>query len=226
MRITALFCLVVLALSGGVSLAQDRESAGSEGQKADSAAHLLERLQDHYAGRNFSVDFRQESSLEAMDITDEALGRAWFKHPGKMRWEYLEPEKHVIISDGETLWVHRPGDHQVMVGDSAEYFGDGKGASFLADFEVLKELFEVSLEDCGEDYCRLKLIPRKKQVEISAVYLNVDTETLDIKQVDTENVYGDLTRIFFQNMEFDPEMEDGLFDFTIPEGADVIEMGE
>lgn len=225
MRIATLFCLITVFVFSTVSVtAQQQESANSETQRAPSADMLLKRLEDKYSGRNFSVDFRQESTLEAMDIKDEAFGRAWFKHPGKMRWEYLEPENHVIVSNGETLWIYRPEDRQVVVGDAAAYFGNGKGASFLADFGVLKDLFKVSLDERGQNRLRLKLIPREKQQDLSELFLEIDGETMDIKHVKSVNIYGDITSIFFKNQEFDPDMEESRFEFRIPSGADVLKM--
>ncbi|MFW6080708.1 MAG: LolA family protein [Desulfosalsimonas sp.] len=226
MRITLLFCLIAVAVCSGSSQARQNDETGSNTEKSPSSEQILQQLEDKYTGRNFSVDFRQESTLEAMDITDEASGHAWFKHPGKMRWEYLEPERQIIVSDGDRLWIHRPEDRQVMVGDAADQFANGKGASFLADFKLLKEVFEVSLEECGGDLCRLKLVPREKNRDLAAVYLEVETKSMDIRQVESENTYGDVTRIFLENLEFDPDMEKSLFEFMIPSGADVIRMEE
>ncbi|MFO7931453.1 MAG: outer membrane lipoprotein carrier protein LolA [Desulfosalsimonas sp.] len=226
MRTTLLFCLIAAAVCAGPSQARQQDEADSDNKKSPSSEQILKQLEDRYTGRNFSVDFRQESTLEAMDITDEASGHAWFKHPGKMRWEYLEPERQVIVSDGDRLWIHRPEDRQVMVGDAADQFANGKGASFLADFKLLEEVFEVSLEDCGENICRLKLVPREKKRDLAVVYLEVDRNTMDIKQVESENIYGDVTRIYLENLEFAPDMKNRLFEFMIPSGADVIRMEE
>jgi len=220
MRKTVLFCLIlaIAAISAAAGIA-----AENQGQAARTG-DILERLEDRYAGRNFSADFRQESTLKAMDITDTASGHAWFKHPGKMRWEYQAPEQHVIITDGETLWIHRPADNQVIIGDAAKYFGTGKGASFLADFTLIRKAFDVSLEKAAENHWRLKLVPEEKRIDLSAIYLKVNRQTLDIAKVVTENVYGDITRIYLDNLEFQPDMKDALFDFRVPQGADVIEM--
>lgn len=190
-----------------------------------SAGDILARLAQRYEGRNFTAEFRQQSTLKAMDITDTATGRAWFKHPGMMRWEYETPRRHVILTDGNTLWIYRPADNQVVIGDAGQYFGTGKGASFLADFGLLQEAFEVSAGGGTDaDRYRLKLTPREKELDLAVVYLEVNKETLDIEQVTTENVYGDVTRIFFENLEFRPEMKNRLFRFQTPEGADVIQM--
>ena len=74
---------------------------------------ILTKVEKRYKGPGFSATFDQASTLKAIGITDYANGRAWFKHPAKMRWEYQAPERQEIITDGLTLWIHRPDENQV-----------------------------------------------------------------------------------------------------------------
>ncbi len=67
-------------------------------------------------------------------------------------------------------------------------------------------------------------MPREKQQDLAAVFLEISRETLDIKQVESENLYGDITRIFFENQKFEPDMKDDRFEFLIPSDADVLRM--
>lgn len=216
-RIIMIFCLAVAGFAAAAS-AENRAPGKT------SAESILQQLEQRYGGKNFSADFLQESTLKAMDITDTATGKAWFKHPGKMRWEYITPEKHAIITDGKNLWIYRPADNQVITGDAVNFFGNGKGASFLSNFNLVEQTFDVSLEqETGSDY-RLKLVPREKQYDLSAIYLVVGKQNLDIKEVVSENVYGDISRISFDNLTFYPELNDSLFNFEIPAGADIVQM--
>jgi len=218
-----LFIAVMIALTCAPAMAGP---AGGEPPAPDAATQIIERLEARYGGKDFSADFQQESTLKAMEITDSAKGKAWFKHPGKMRWEYQSPEKYMIISGGENLWIYRPADNQVVTGDARDYFGNGKGASFLSNFRLLKEAFTVSVESqIGTEY-QLKLIPLEKQYDLSAIYLAADKETLDIAYVISENVYGDITRISFSNLTFHDALEESLFTFKIPPGTDVVRMDE
>ena len=216
--IMAVICM--LCLSAGVMPALGQENAG----KGKTVDEVIEKLNDHYGKKNFTADFRQKSILKAMDITDTAEGRAWFKHPGKMRWQYKVPETYLIVTDGETLWIHRPADRQVVVGDAAGHFGGGRGASFLADFTRITDVFKATFADSDDQSWRIKLIPRRQQGDLEQIHMEVNRKSLEIEQVTTENIYGDITRIVFENVEIHPEMPDRLFDFEIPAGADVIQM--
>lgn len=187
---------------------------------------IVDALNDRYAGKNFSADFHQESTLSALEISDTAGGKAWFKHPGRMRWEYRFPDRHIIVTDGETLWIHRPEENQVVKGDAVKYFGDGKGAGFLSNFSLISEAFDVRLADETQTHWRLELIPKERHYELSAIYLEVNKKATEIEQVVTENAYGDTTTIFFDNLRFSADMDASLFEFEIPPGTDVIYMDE
>lgn len=220
---TAAIIVAITALpaEGGI------HGKNAENGKASAAvSDIIEALEQRYAGNRFSADFHQESTLSALDITDTAEGKAWFEHPGKMRWEYYRPDEHAIITDGETLWVHRPNENQVIKGDAATYFGGGKGAGFLANFKLVTEDFDVRLETVRDHQWNLQLIPLDNRYELSAIHLAVNRKTKIIEEVTTENIYGDTTRISFHNMEFDPQIEDGFFRFEIPDATDVIHMEE
>ncbi|MGM0452306.1 MAG: LolA family protein [Thermodesulfobacteriota bacterium] len=197
-----------------------------DGGAQTDAGKILDRLESRYAGKNFSADFVQQSTLKAMDITDTAKGRVWFKHPGMMRWEYKTPEQHAIVTDGTKLWIYRPADNQVVIGDAASHFGNGKGASFLSNFSLVKDAFEVSLNATTDTHYRLKLVPIEKQYDLSAIYLEVDRKSLDITEVVSENEYDDITRISFKEITFHSEMDNKRFHFDIPPEADVVRMEE
>ncbi len=189
---------------------------------------ILDALEKRYNAADFSADFFQESILKAMDITDTAAGKAWFKHPGMMRWPYEPPEKYEIITDGSRLWISRPADSQVVTGDALAYFSNGKGASFLADFRLVREMFAVSLAtpDDPEHHYALKLIPLQEQLDISEIFVTLDKNTLDIVGVITLNAYGDRTALRFTNLNFEKDMDASRFHFEIPANADVVKLDE
>ncbi len=192
----------------------------------DSYEAILEKLEARYNAADFSAEFFQESTLKALDITDTAKGKAWFKHPGMMRWEYETPENYAIISDGKTLWIYRPEDNQVVIGDAMAYFSNGKGASFLSNFKLVQDAYTVSLADPPDDHHHtLKLVPKQKQMDLSAIFLNIAKDSFDIQSVRTLNDYGDETHIEFSDLNFG-DLDASLFLFKIPPGVDILRMDE
>jgi outer membrane lipoprotein carrier protein len=192
-------------------------------EKAPGLEQLLDGIEKRYAGTGFTADFFQESMLKAMQITDTAEGRLIVQRPDKMRWEYSMPDIQIIITDGESMWIYRPADQQVMVGPAPEFFGRGKGAGFLSDIRQIRKSFKVALQQAENDaYHRLRLLPLKPMPELSEVILSVSKTDYRIDQVVTFNAYGDETRIVLTDYRFDMVPDDALFDFKIPEGVEVV----
>src|SRR2546423_5286849 len=73
----------------------------------------VKRLEATYrAARTMQVIFLEQYSENGRVVRTEA-GAAYFRRPGKMRWEYQSPEKNVFLVDGKTAWFYVPGDHTV-----------------------------------------------------------------------------------------------------------------
>lgn len=188
---------------------------------------ILDRVEKHYTGRSFQAEFIQESTIKAMDIVDFASGNIFVRYPGMMRWEYGKPETQIIITDGHKLWIYRPSDNQVMTGSAPAFFSDGKGASFLSDIKLIRQKFKISLENSKEDfYYELTLQPLEQKLDVTDIRLSVTKNTFTVIRIITYNSYGDENRIEFANHQFDVKLDDSLFSFKIPPGADVVQLDE
>ncbi|MFZ5573526.1 MAG: LolA family protein [Thermodesulfobacteriota bacterium] len=210
-----------------------KEAALDKVKKAEAAepelklGELLDKIEAGYRTAGFSADFTQTSTLKAMDITDEAAGHAVFKRPGKMRWEYETPERQQIITDGKNLWIYRLDDNQVTVGTFPAFFGDGKGASFLSDMQLLRKKFHILLmgRNDGGDYI-LELKPMEANPDIVQIRLTVSQKTFFVYRIITFNSYGDETRIELTGIEPREQLDDAMFTFTVPDQAEVVQLNE
>ena len=188
---------------------------------------ILGRVEKNYTGKSFQAEFVQESTIKAMDIVDFASGKIFVRYPGMMRWEYEKPEEQTIITDGHKLWIYRPSDNQVLTGSAPAFFSDGKGASFLSDIKLIRQKFNISLENSNEDlYYELKLRPLEKKLDVIDIRLSVTKSTFTVIRIITYNSYGDENRIEFANHRFDVKLDDSFFSFKIPPGADVVQLDE
>ena len=217
-RFTAMLCLWIWVLGAGtLSAAESLNGAGLE--------QILKGMEARYSGKGFSVAFFQESMLKAMQISDTAEGRLTVKKPGKMRWEYILPDPQTIMTDGKSMWIHRPADNQVMVGRAPAFFGDGKGAGFLSDIRQVRKSFRVeALPSRENNHYRLKLTPKQPTPDIAEIFLSVAKASFQVDQVGTLNAYGDETKISLNNYKFNLDPDEELFSFVIPDGIDVVEL--
>src|SRR3989304_3173654 len=76
---------------------------------------VVERIQGFYEGtRALKGQFSQRVEL-AMGQVEEARGAFYLKRPGMMRWEYEQPERRLLVTNGNTLWAYTPTDRQGLV---------------------------------------------------------------------------------------------------------------
>src|SRR5260370_978738 len=85
---------------------------------------IVARLQTRYHSvRTLQATFLERYRENGRVVRVEA-GTAYFRRPGKMRWEYQAPEKNVFLVDGNTAWFYVPADHtatRVPAKESAEW---------------------------------------------------------------------------------------------------------
>ncbi len=185
--------------------------------------NILKKVEERYKGNGFSALFFQKSTLKAMEITDTASGRAFFKKPAMMRWEYNIPEKQYIITNGDSLWIYKPEDSQVMIGKFPAFFGNGKGVSFLSDIRLIREIFFFSMElPDKKGNTVLKLTPKNKNPDLIKVYLYISKENSNIIRLISYNEYEDETQIDFFNINFKTKMKNSKFVFKIPDKSDIV----
>lgn len=209
--------------SHGPESAAAQDPRGGEPQPALN--EIIKKVEKIYDVPGFTAQFVQESTIKAMEITDAASGKIFVKRPGMMRWVYEKPYKQIIITNGQKLWIYKPDDNQVLLGKAPSFFGDGKGAGFLADIKILRRKFIISLGEQKDDrYFVLNLIPIDKTIELAEIRLSVSKSTFKVDKIVTYNLYGDENRIDLINSRFDVLPDAALFTFTIPEGVDVLQL--
>jgi outer membrane lipoprotein carrier protein len=192
-----------------------------------SAMELARSLQQKYDGvRDFSADFSHvyRGGLLRKQLTER--GRLLIKKPGKMRWEYTEPEEKLFVSDGTKLYSYIPQDRQVIVtsvpsDDAAPMptlFLAGKG-NLLRDFGVS---FDEKATDVPPGARALKLVPKTAQPDYDWLVLLVDQSTLLLRGLVTTDAQGGTSRFSFSNLKENVGLADKAFTFRIPRGVDVV----
>jgi len=225
---TKLFKMMLCLMIGLYSLpVQSADTAPSSPEMEQTLNQVLKKLEKRYKPVGFTARFTQESTVKALEITDSASGRITVKRPDKMRWTYTKPEKQIIITDGQTLWAHRPEENQVMIGKAPALLGNGKGASFLTDIDQIRKKFKITMaKESNADHYKLKLIPFNKTPELAVINILISAKTSDLTEIITYNAYQDETRIKFTDIEFKQHIDDALFTFDMPAGIDVVRFDE
>src|SRR5436189_5097167 len=78
-----------------------------------AAQNYVRQLETTYKNaRTLQANFLQVYS-EGSRVTRTESGVAYFRRPGKMRWEYASPEKNLFVVDGKFAWFFVPADRTV-----------------------------------------------------------------------------------------------------------------
>ncbi len=184
---------------------------------------VMAGLEARYSGKSFETSFVQISRLDALDMVEKASGRALFAYPGRMKWEYLSPDHHEIITNGETVWIFRPDENQVMKGSASSFFRAGAGGAFLSDIKIIKDHYDARIKSVNPSWIDISLIPRIKTDQIASISVKIARPGFEITKVTTVNAYGDTTVFEFHDINF-RKINPEIFEFAIPSGTSVINM--
>jgi outer membrane lipoprotein carrier protein len=208
-----LYLLVLLALLVQATPAAPPPSAGAE--------ELARRVEArHRTVRDLTARFVQtyRSGLVGREIVES--GTLSLKRPGRMRWEYREPERKTFVSDGRKYYFYVPADRQVVVRDQA---GDRSVTTLLltGQADILAE-FTVALEPPEKGRARLRLTPRRENAEVQQVVLEVDEQSR-IRALKVTDAQGSESRFQFEGIRENVGLDDGLFRFDVPRGVEVVQ---
>jgi outer membrane lipoprotein carrier protein len=198
----------------------------TQDQSADALAKDLQQKYDKV--RDFSADFVHTYRGGVLRQTATERGRLMVKKPGKMRWEYRDPERKLFVSDGHKLYSYVPEDRQVIVSDVPDDDHATTPALFLAGKGNLGRDFTVSYaqpEDAPAGTTVLKLSPRKNEPEYDWLMLAIDPRTLQIRMLITVDGQGGRSTFALTNLKENIGVADKEFAFSIPRGVEVITDG-
>ena len=213
--------LIVIALIFFISAA---EGFSAQYENLDT---VVDKIQNKYEQiKDFHADFTQEANVKALNKVQKAEGEVWFKKPGMMRWNYQEPRKDEIVSDGQTLWFYNEEEKQVILSRLSQVSDTGTATTLLSGLGRIKELFKASFSDSKEfasdgNYL-IDLQPKEDEEDFNKVTVSVDKDTMIVSTMYLYDPYGNLTKVSLDNIEINGGVSDSLFDFQVPDGVEVI----
>jgi outer membrane lipoprotein carrier protein len=192
------------------------------GAAADGPAEALARRIDkrHKSLGDLTARFVQTYRSGLMQRQVVESGVVSIKRPGRMRWEYLKPEKKLFVADGTSFYFYVPADRQVIV--SRPGGERGIPALLLAGRGSILTEFAVELESKAlPGMKRLRLTPRKPDPEVETVYVEVDAQER-VRTIEVLDPQGNQSRFVFEDIRENVGLRDGLFQFRIPRGVEVV----
>jgi len=173
--------------------------------------------------RDWQADFRQKAYIAAVDAYESSSGRVRIKKPGRILWEYLEPDRQILSSDGKKLFFYSVEDRQVIVRDLDANASAGVNLLFIAGARKIGDLFNLDLLRSGPQApVRIKMTPKKAQANLAYLILSLDRASLRILSLQTFDLLQNNTLVEFSHVRENSHLSAGIFHFRIPKGTEVI----
>ncbi len=196
----------------------------------DAVISLVRDLQKHLAGlTDFRASFTQRLFAPHSATPREESGVLYVKMPGRMRWNYLDPERKEFICDGEKIWFYEPEEKAVtiygaeIIGDSGTplqmLFGQG---DLLADFLVTADDSPVEALSPGGVMALVR--PRVEDAAFVQAHLEITTNPVPrLVRLIVVDPLQNSTEYLFSDYRENSGLADEYFTFVPPPGTEVWE---
>jgi len=208
----------------------------------NEASSLAARMETRYRNAaTLQATFLERYSENGAVLRTEA-GTAYFRRPGKMRWEYDHPEKDLFLVDGKTAWFYVPADHTVTRVPAKQSEDLRTPLALLAGrMKISRICSRVELAErenpVREGDAVLHCIVRgqsKTAANASSADNPFGNEAADAIFFEVNRDNGELARIIvrqaggiqlefrFENWRFDPPIPESMFHFEPPPGVAIV----
>jgi outer membrane lipoprotein carrier protein len=236
-------CRLFLRYSSSLVLASVFVGYGAQSDAGPSVKALVSLFEARYRAAHTLRAAFLERYIENGHVVHVEAGTAYFRRPGKMRWEYESPEKNLFLVDGRTAWFYVPADHTVTRAPARQSTDWRTPLALLAgEMKVSRVCSRIgpALNEKPESpddvvlSCELRgsstAPPNGSSPETSAqkagsgeaVFLEIAKMSGDLVRVLVRDPGGVGIEFHFANWQADPQVADSLFVFTPPAGVAIV----
>jgi outer membrane lipoprotein carrier protein len=182
---------------------------------------LLKGVETRYnKAKTLQVLFQEEYTPPGRPKRSES-GTLKLRKPGKMRWDYTQPQGKLFISDGKEMWIYTPADNRVEQMPLKESDDMRVPLAFLlGKLDFSKEFRNIQAKPDGASQ-RITAEPKNDNLPYTAVEFLVDAQ----KRIQLVKVTGfdkSVTQFRFDDEKVDSPLDAKLFQFTPPKGAELV----
>jgi len=187
-------------------------------------AKTLKKVEDRYnKAKTLQVSFQQTYSVPGRGRRTES-GLLSLKKPGRMRWDYKDPNGKLFLSDGKEIFLYVPETKRAERMKMKEAddmrvplaFLLGK-LEFSRDFAAFEPFAEGGLD-------WMKALPKSDKLPYKEVYFLLSSE-FSIQRLRVVGQDQSVMEFVFQNEKLNVPLDELLFRFEVPPGVELVESG-
>ena len=170
------------------------------------------------SSKSLTADFKQVLINESGKPTQTSSGIFYLQRPGKFRWNYLKPFQQEIVSTSGKVWFYDTDLDQVTIKKLDESVGSTP-ALLLSGTISLDDNFTMEDQGVDGEMQWIKLLPKNQESSFKYILIGLNKGLLG--GMELSDNFGQLTRIYFTNVQLNPPIKASMFEFIAPKGADV-----
>jgi outer membrane lipoprotein carrier protein len=168
----------------------------------------------------FIADFKQVSINRAGHATQTSTGKFYLSRPGRFRWNYLKPFNQEIVSNGGKVWFYDADLEQITVKKLDDSLGSTPALLLTGEIDI-EQKFKLDEQGETDGMLWIRLSPKNEESGFKQILIGIENGQLG--GMELSDNFGQLTRIYFSNIETNTELNESLFNFKPPKGADIFE---
>jgi outer membrane lipoprotein carrier protein len=176
--------------------------------------------------RDLECRFEQELVSGALGGGIREWGVLYLLKPGRMRWEYLDPEPKTALVERDRTLLYLPSDRQLLRGELPS--DEGLLPNLLAGDGRVTELFETSAAGPAgpgaEDGFRLRMRPKARAESFEEVILTLRPSDWAIVAAEVHDAAGNRTVYRFRDLRRNRGMSPAVFRFEPPPGTEIVDV--
>jgi outer membrane lipoprotein carrier protein len=185
------------------------------------AAGTTQSLQNFYNKvHTLSADFKQVQRDDKGNVVQQASGTFLLSRPGQFRWEYKQPYKQIIVSNGKVFKFYDVDLAQVTIRKVGNTLR-ATPARLLIGGKALSEAFNISSRGRKKGLDWVHLTPKSDASNFKSIDLGMQGN--EPKRMQLHDNLGQTTNITFSHIKINPKLSALRFTLDVPDNVEVVD---
>lgn len=148
-------------------------------------------------------------------------GTMALQRPGKFRWQVNQPNKQIIIADGDNIWIYDVDLEQAIKQKMDAKYNVNPAMLLTGSITELQKYFTVTTLKTNKPGQWFELKPKQQQNTMFQA-IQIQFVNQQLKSMLIIDNMGNHSAIIFSNVVLNSQLKSALFKFVVPKGVDVI----
>ncbi len=170
--------------------------------------------------KSMTANFQQKTFNSKGKLLQQASGTMAVERPKKFRWYTLKPNKQLIVTDGNLLWIYDVDLEQASVRYLKKLQNNTPAMLLSGSASDIEKNYQIELVKQQQTQQIFKLTPKQQQGVFQQLHMAFNNNQL-IRMEFKDNL-GQFVKLNFSAVKVNPNIAANQFTFKPPAGVDVI----